>query len=470
VGLFISYSSQDRAAVATLVAALRRAGLQVWIDEQLGGGEMWWAAILEQIRRCDGLVLALSEHSLSSRPCRAELAYAQALRRPILPVQIGPIDARRANPAPDRQIIDFQQPTAEVDSSLVAAAKTLATEAPPLPDPLPPEPPLPYAYLMQLAATVSGPELDPGAQTLLLEEIKAGLDDDGADPSARRDIAALLRTLHARPDITWRTRTDVDALLAGLTTTGPLPTTSRRATKWVIAGAAAALATVTAIVVAVAVTGSDSTPTATTTTTLTATTTKSAPGPFATTASLDAVLLTAQEINTIMGTPLQPGPIAHAFETASAPLSNPDCLGALFPAMNEVYRTSGWTALSAQSMLKPEGSRARTTFVAQNVTRFPSADQASAFLSASRPRWNACSGQTVTVMNNDKPQRYTFGNLVGDATEIAQTLTLEVNRSATLRRVLRAVSNLVIDVAVLGYQLSDEANQITDEIAAKALH
>jgi hypothetical protein len=138
--------------------------------------------------------------------------------------------------------------------------------------------------------------------------------------------------------------------------------------------------------------------------------------------------------------------------------------------MNEVYRTSGWTALSAQSMLKPEGSRARTTFVAQNVTRFPSADQASAFLSASRPKWNACSGQTVTVMNNDKPQRYTFGTLVGDATEIAQTLTLEVNRSATLRRVLRAVSNLVIDVGVLGYQLSDEANQITDEIAAKALH
>jgi hypothetical protein len=73
-------------------------------------------------------------------------------------------------------------------------------------------------------------------------------------------------------------------------------------------------------------------------------------------------------------------------------------------------------------------------------------------------------------MNNDKPQRYTFGTLVGDATEIAQTLTLEVNRSATLRRVLRAVSNLVIDVGVLGYQLSDEANQITDEIAAKALH
>jgi hypothetical protein len=466
VGLFISYSSQDQAAVATLVAALRRADLQVWIDEQLGGGEMWWAAILEQIRRCDGLVLALSEHSLSSRPCRAELAYAQALRRPILPVQIGPIDARRANPAPDRQIIDFQQPTAEVGITLVAAAKTLATESPTLPDPLPPEPPLPYAYLMQLAATVSGPELDPGAQTLLLEEIKAGLDDDGADPSARRDIAALLRTLHARPDITWRTRTDVDALLAGLTTTGPFPTTSRWATKKVIAGAAAALATVTAIVVAVAVTGSDSTRTAPTTTTLTATTTQSAPGPFATTASLDAVLLNAQEINTIMGTPLQPGPIAHAFETAPAPLSNPDCLGALFPAMNEVYRTSGWTAMSAQTMMRPD----RRALVEQNVTRFPSADQASAFLSASRPKWNACSGQTVTVMNNDKPQRYTFGTLVGDATEIAQTLTLEVNRSATLRRVLRAVSNLVIDVGVLGYQLSDEANQITDEIAAKALH
>jgi hypothetical protein len=469
VGLFISYSSHDQAAVAMLVAALRRAGLQVWIDEQLGGGEMWWATILEQIRRCDGLVLALSEDSLSSRPCRAERAYAQALRRPILPVQIGPIDARRANPAADRQTIDFQQPTAEVGRTLVAAAITLATESPPLPDPLPPEPPLPYAYLMQLSATVNGPELDPSAQTVLLEEIKAGLDDDGADPSARRDIAALLHTLHARPDITWRTRTDVDTLLAGLTATGPFPTPSRWATKWVIAGAAAALATAIAIVVAVAVTGSDTTPTAATTTTRTATTTQSAPGPFATPASLDAVLLSAQEINTIMGTALLPSPISHAMETASLVLSNPDCLGALFPAQNEVYRTSGWTATSGQEMQQQEGRRDRA-IAGQTVTRFPSADQASAFLSTSRPKWNACSGQTVTVtVNGGRPLPYTFGNLVGDATEIAQTMTLERTRGATLLRVLRAVSNLVIDVFVTGYQLSDEGKQIADKIAAKAL-
>jgi hypothetical protein len=35
--------------------------------------------------------------------------------------------------------------------------------------------------------------------------------------------------------------------------------------------------------------------------------------------------------------------------------------------------------------------------------------------------------------------------------------------------VLRAVSNLVIDVFVTGYQLSDEGKQIADKIAAKAL-
>src|SRR6202012_4409412 len=39
MGLFVSYSSQDRSAIEPLTAALRRARQQVWFDDDLGGGE-----------------------------------------------------------------------------------------------------------------------------------------------------------------------------------------------------------------------------------------------------------------------------------------------------------------------------------------------------------------------------------------------------------------------------------------------
>ena len=56
-------------------------------------------------------IFALSKASLDSKPCQAELRYAQALQRPILPVQIGPVDSVRVNPLAAVQAIDFQSPT-----------------------------------------------------------------------------------------------------------------------------------------------------------------------------------------------------------------------------------------------------------------------------------------------------------------------------------------------------------------------
>src|SRR6516225_12302746 len=108
MALFISYSSQDRQTVDALLAALRRGQQQVWFDQELGGGDAWWARICEQIRSCDVFIVALSNNWLQSKPCQSELRYAQALSRPILPVQIGEIDSVRVNPLAAFQMIDAQ--------------------------------------------------------------------------------------------------------------------------------------------------------------------------------------------------------------------------------------------------------------------------------------------------------------------------------------------------------------------------
>ena len=51
--LFLSYSSEDRAATRSLRDALEAAGLEVWYDEnELGGGDAWDQKIRRQIREC----------------------------------------------------------------------------------------------------------------------------------------------------------------------------------------------------------------------------------------------------------------------------------------------------------------------------------------------------------------------------------------------------------------------------------
>src|SRR5271156_6210934 len=216
MALFISYSSRDRSTVDALTTAFRRAQQQVWFDQELGGGDSWWNKILEQIRSCDVFVVALSSNWLQSKPSQSELRYAQALNRPILPVRIGDIDSMRVNPLAALQIIDYRNPTVDAGIQLVTAVHSLTAKPQPLPDPLPEEPPVPFGYITRLGNTLAEKELSPQQQLQLLVELRSGLDEDGDDPSARSDIAQLLRMLRLRHDVTYRTRNDIDNVLASM--------------------------------------------------------------------------------------------------------------------------------------------------------------------------------------------------------------------------------------------------------------
>jgi serine/threonine kinase PknH len=216
VGIFISYSSQDRSSIDDLLVALHKTKKPVWFDEELAGGEAWWRVILDKIRTCEVFLVAVSNHSLDSKPCQAELAYAQALHRPILPIQIGPIDSMRANPLAAVQLIDYRTPTVESGIQLVTAVHDLWEKRPPLPSPLPEEPPVPFEYLLRLARALEDSDLSAQQQTQLLSELKSALEEDGQDPVVRRDITRLLVILRNRNDVSWKTRTDVDKLLTSI--------------------------------------------------------------------------------------------------------------------------------------------------------------------------------------------------------------------------------------------------------------
>lgn len=256
MALFISYSSRDANAVGELATALRRGGHELWIDDELSGGDAWWRAILGRIRDCDIFLAALSQNMLQSKACQAEMRYALALGKPILPVQVGPLESMRANPLAGRQVIDFQQRSIDSWLELDHAVRTKQAAAPPLPEPLPDEPAMPFGYLMRLSSQISESELSPQQQTLILAELSTALTDDGDDESVRRDISALLRQLRDRSDVTYRTRTEVDELLSRFDAPVPMATSepapprpARRSRLLLVAGAAVALVVVVAAAV-----------------------------------------------------------------------------------------------------------------------------------------------------------------------------------------------------------------------------
>jgi hypothetical protein len=217
VTVFVSYSSRDKDAVKSLTQDLQDADEQVWLDQRLAGGDAWWRAILEQIRGCDVFIFALSQNSIQSKPCQAELHYAQTLGLPILPVQVGPVDSMQLNPLATVQAIDYRNPTPNTGMRLIAALHRERARRQPLPSSLPDEPEVPFEYLIRLYTTIAGPDyLSPPDQAALVAQLQFGLREDGDHEAARNDIVMLLTKLRDRRDITYQTRMDVDAMLASI--------------------------------------------------------------------------------------------------------------------------------------------------------------------------------------------------------------------------------------------------------------
>ncbi len=517
--LFVSYASQDRALIEHLLTSLRRARQQVWWDDQLGGGEAWWHAILEQIRRCEVFIVAVSNNSLASKPCQAELNYAEAVRRPILPVQVGPIDSLRVTPLAARQILDFREPTKENTLRLLTSVQQRQAQVPPLPWPQPAEPPVPFAYLMRLAATLARPELSRHQQTELMIELRDRLDDDRHDPTAFRDITRLLCQLRDRPDVTWRIRNDIDSTLATIESpsagsaptvpftgpqsvptapfSGPLPASnsgpqptvtptltsapslpsfpaqpmppdplppgppfshpadnnpapkSRR--RWVFAGIAGVVIAVVAAVV------------------LKAALTHPAPDP------LEAILLSDSEINSVMGASdmktVERGNQAMK-QSSTINVSAQDCMGALYPGLTNTYQDSGELGLAWKTLQKPGGlpraGESKNQFVDQDIAAFaPNTDQPFSFVAKAAGQWKSCTGKTATVTYADhRKYTWTINSPSGDAPKILLTYTQVSDPGYTCQRALSTVSNYVVDVKACGYNITDQANRIVDEITA----
>jgi serine/threonine kinase PknH len=187
------------------------------------------------------------------------------------------------------------------------------------------------------------------------------------------------------------------------------------------------------------------------------------------TMDLDVILLSADQINSVMGASgMQPGTIGRAPFHATFRLSNPDCSGTLTVGEDSVYAGSGYTAVSVQRLQEPGDNRQH--LVGQAAVRFPSAGKAGAFVRSSAEKWRACTTQTVTQANADGTTiRWVVGNLSSTDPRIVQGHSqTDPANGWTCQHVVRAVSNVVLDSDACGYHITDQGNQLDDKLAANA--
>ena len=91
--VFISYKREDQARVALLAEGLRSAGLSVWWDHDISGGEAWLQKISEHLAAAGCVIVVWSENSIgpAGEFVQDEAGRAKA-RGVLVPVRIDPVD------------------------------------------------------------------------------------------------------------------------------------------------------------------------------------------------------------------------------------------------------------------------------------------------------------------------------------------------------------------------------------------
>ncbi|OBF21852.1 serine/threonine protein kinase [Mycobacterium kubicae] len=199
----------------------------------------------------------------------------------------------------------------------------------------------------------------------------------------------------------------------------------------------------------------------------TPTTTAPSAAPTVAPAQLDSLLLSPDQVNSIVATT---GIIVdHNVTETTDPgpqntVSDEKCLGALIGYQTTTYKSSGYTAMLAQLMKKPNSNPGYV--VVQGAVLFASADQALNFVAGQAEQWRNCAGRTVTQVNNGSTSEWTFREVSGNPPNIALQRTL-AGSPVVCQHVLNAVSNVVLDVNVCAPDTVNQARLMANQMAAK---
>jgi hypothetical protein len=182
---------------------------------------------------------------------------------------------------------------------------------------------------------------------------------------------------------------------------------------------------------------------------------------------LDDVLLSAGEVNAIMGsTTMTVTSDLDDMTNHSEDVSDPDCLGAIYGAETPVYKGSDWTAVRDQVLREPGEDNEH--WVEQAAVLYPSADKASAFFDTSESTWKKCAGNAISVYDGNDSYLWQLDDVVTHGDIITQMTAQEDADGWACQHALSVVSNVTVEAWACGYSLANEATAIVTDMVSNA--
>jgi TolB-like protein/tetratricopeptide (TPR) repeat protein len=164
--VFVSYSREDAARVADLVAKLRAAGVSLWIDQGgIDAASQWSEQIVNALESAKAMLLMVSGSSVHSHNVAKEVVLVSERKGHILPVHLQPtvIPPSLKYQLAGIQHVEYFNESDEALKAIVRALERLGVKLAPPPRPSPPPAPRPA----QAAAPAAAASLERGALAVM---------------------------------------------------------------------------------------------------------------------------------------------------------------------------------------------------------------------------------------------------------------------------------------------------------------
>jgi hypothetical protein len=188
--------------------------------------------------------------------------------------------------------------------------------------------------------------------------------------------------------------------------------------------------------------------------------------------ALTASLLTADELNSIMGTSgMTPHtPVSQMGDHRNL-LPNLNCLGVWQVNEAPIYESSHWKSVRQQLVRAPDIDQ-WNFLVVQSIVSYRTADGAREFFTESTERWSKCSNHTLNIqLNGQAIPKWVSSELTKTDTRLALPYTRGTgDQTRSCQRVLSLVANLILDIQTCKPQQQSAitaAADVADKIEAK---
>lgn len=178
--------------------------------------------------------------------------------------------------------------------------------------------------------------------------------------------------------------------------------------------------------------------------------------------ALDGLMLTNNALNRISGVELESFYDSDEMNDNADLVSDPDCLGAVYPGEDAVYDGADWTAVRDELLLEAN-STDDGRLVEQTIVLFASPDDAADFFDSSKATWREC----ARVKDIEVDDGAWVPDEVQDVDE--RSIALKATVSGALEGICQHALGVVSNIVVEGFSCDSADHDDAQKIASQIL-